>query len=198
MFTGIVQEIGTVRELASAASGARLEVASSLVLERLAVDDSVNVHGVCLTVTQRDARSFSADVVPETLARTTLGRLHLGSSVNLEPAVAAGSSLGGHIVQGHVDGTASVESVERLGEGARLRLRVPSGLGRYLVEKGFVALDGVSLTVAALQGDLFDVALIPHTAQRTTLGMLREGDLVNVEVDIIGKYVERLLEARTR
>ena len=198
MFTGIVAEIGTVRHVAETASGSRMEIGCARVLQRLSLDDSVSVMGVCLTVVARDDHSFTVDLVPETLARTTLGRLSRGSHVNLEPAATPTTALGGHFVQGHVDGTTPLVRRERLGEGARLRFALPKGLARYVVEKGFVALDGVSLTVAAVAATSFDVALIPHTARRTTLGSLREGDPVNIEVDIIGKYVERLLGTRKR
>jgi riboflavin synthase len=196
MFTGIVEEIGVVGHVEETASGKRLEVRAEKVLERLAIDDSIAVGGVCLTVIARDDRSFSVDVVPETLSRTTLGRLARGSRVDLERAATPATPLGGHIVQGHVDATATLSTRRSEGEGARLRFALPKGIARYVVEKGFIALDGVSLTVASVARTAFDVALIPHTAQRTTLGALREGDPVNVEVDIIGKYVERLLEAR--
>lgn len=195
MFTGIVEEIGTVRHVADTPSGKRIEVAAERVLERLAVDDSINLAGACLTVVARDDRSFSVDVVPETLARTTLGRLARGAHVDLERAVTPSTPLGGHIVQGHVDATTALRSRHAEGEGARLVFAMPKALARYIVEKGFIALDGVSLTVASLARTTFDIALIPHSAQRTTLGSLRDGDLVNVEVDIIGKYVERLLSA---
>lgn len=193
MFTGIVEEIGTVRHVAETPSGRRFEIGAERVLDRLAVDDSINVAGACLTVVARDDRSFTVDVVPETISRTTLGRLSRGSHVDLERAATPTTALGGHIVQGHVDATTSLISRHSEGDGARLRFALPKGLARYVVEKGFITLDGVSLTVAALAKTTFDIALIPHSAQRTTLGSLREGDLVNVEVDIIGKYVERLL-----
>lgn len=196
MFTGIVGEIGTVRHVEETASGRRLEVASSRVVERLETDDSVNVMGTCLTVVSRDDRSFAVDVVPETLARSTLGRLVRGTRVNLEAAVAPDGSLGGHIVQGHVDGTTRLLTRAPQGGSARLRFALPKELSRYVVEKGFIALDGVSLTVASLRKTYFEVALIPHSAERTTLGSLREGDPVNVEVDVLAKYVERLLAAR--
>jgi riboflavin synthase len=196
MFTGIVEEIGTVRHVSETPSGRRLEIAAEKVLERLALDDSINVAGACLTVVARDDRSFSVDVVPETISRTTLGRLARGSRVDLERAVTPVTALGGHIVQGHVDATTSLLSRKAEGEGARLRFAMPKELARYVVEKGFIALDGVSLTVASLTKTSFDIALIPRSARATTLGSLREGDLVNVEVDIIGKYVERLLGAK--
>lgn len=196
MFTGIVEEVGLVRHAADTPSGRRFEIGAARVLDRLAVDDSINVAGACLTVVARDDRSFTVEAVPETLSRTTLGRLARGSRVDLERAVTPATALGGHIVQGHVDGTTALMTRQAEGEGARLRFALPKDCARYVVEKGFIALDGVSLTVASLAKTTFDVALIPHSAQRTTLGTLREGDLVNVEVDIISKYVERLLGAK--
>ena len=198
MFTGIVEEIGTVRHVDETPSGRRFEIAAEKVLDRLGVDDSIDVAGACLTVTARDDRSITVIAVPETLARTTLGRLARGSHVDLERAATPTTALGGHIVQGHVDATTALVERRAEGDGARLRFALPKQLARYVVEKGFITLDGVSLTVAALARTTFDIALIPHTAQRTTLGQLREGDLVNVETDVIGKYVERLLEGRTR
>lgn len=193
MFTGIVEEIGTVRHVASTASGSRLEVACARVLDRLAVDDSINVAGACLTVIERDDRGFAADVVPETIARTTLGGLLRGSRVNLERAATPETALGGHLVQGHIDGTTKLVARTAEGQGARLRFAMPKTAGRYIVMKGFVTIDGVSLTVAGLGKTFFEVALIPHTAERTTLGALGVGETVNVEVDIVAKYVERLL-----
>ncbi len=196
MFTGIVEEIGVVRGVVDTASGARLEVACRRILERLAVDDSVNVAGTCLTVTARDPAGFAVDVVPETLSRSSLAAAAAGGHVNLERAATPTTLLGGHIVQGHVDGIAELLERTRVGDGARLRFGLAPVLARYVVEKGFIALDGVSLTVASIEGTAFEIALIPHTAARTTLGALREGSVVNVEVDIIGKYVERLLGTR--
>lgn len=197
MFTGIVEEIGTVRHVADSPSGKRLEIGCARVLERLAVDDSVNVDGACLTVIARDDRSLTVELVPETLSRTNLGRAARGTRVNLERAATPTTALGGHLVQGHVDGTAALRSRHAAGDGATLAFDLPRALARYVVEKGYVALDGVSLTVASLARATFEVALIPHTARSTTLGALREGDPVNVEVDIVGKYVERMLGART-
>lgn len=198
MFTGIVEEIGVVRHVAETPSGRRLEISAERVLERLAIDDSIAVSGVCLTVVARDDRSFTVDAVPETLARTTLGGISRGTRLDLERAATPVTALGGHIVQGHVDGTVALVERHAEGDGARLRFRLPRDLSRYVVEKGFIAVDGVSLTIASVAKTTFDVALIPHTARRTTLGSLRADDLVNVEVDIIGKYVERLLDARER
>jgi riboflavin synthase len=193
VFTGIVQEIGTVRHIEPTRSGSRIEVAASRVMQRLAIDDSISVAGVCLTVVGRDDRSFTSDVVPETLSRTTLGELSRGSRVNLEAAATPETALGGHFVQGHVDATAKLQERAAEGDGARLRFALPKALGRYVVQKGFITLDGVSLTVARLGKTFFEVALIPHTAERTTLGALRRGDAVNVEVDVIAKYVERIV-----
>ncbi|HZP97283.1 MAG TPA: riboflavin synthase [Candidatus Limnocylindria bacterium] len=196
MFTGIVEEIGTVKHLAPTASGTRLEIACARVMERLEVDDSISVAGTCLTVVDRDDRSFAADVVPETLARTNLGALARGSRVNLERAATPTTALGGHFVQGHVDATTRLQRRTPEGEGARLRFALPKELARYVVMKGFITLDGVSLTVARLGKTFFEIALIPHTAQQTTLGTLRDGERVNVEVDVLAKYVERIVRAR--
>ena len=193
MFTGIVEEIGTVRHVGPTTSGSRLEIACTRVLDRLSVDDSINVAGACLTVVDRDDRGFASDVVPETIARTTLGALLRGSRVNLERAATPQTALGGHLVQGHIDGTAKLVARRSEGEGARLRFALPKTTERYIVMKGFITLDGVSLTVAALGKTYFGIALIPHTAEHTTLGALRVGEAVNVEVDIVAKYVERLL-----
>lgn len=193
MFTGIVEEIGTVRHVGPTASGSRLEIACARVLERLSVDDSVNVAGACLTVIDRDDRGFVSDVVPETISRTSLGGLMRGSRVNLERAATPETALGGHLVQGHVDGTTKLVTRRAVGEGARLRFALPKATARYVVMKGFITIDGVSLTVAGLGKTYFEVALIPHTAERTTLGALGVGEAVNIEVDIVAKYVERLL-----
>src|SRR2546427_103171 len=185
MVTGIVEEIGMVRHQEPSPSGARLEIACQRVVDRLAIDDSVNVAGACLTVVQRDDRGFAVDVVPETLSKTTLGAATRGTKVNLERAATPTTALGGHFVQGHVDGTTKLLARED----QRLRFALDPAWARYVVEKGFIAIDGVSLTVASLDDGRFDVALIPHTAARTTLGEAREADLVNIEVDILGKDV---------
>ena len=196
MFTGIVEEIGTVRHIEPTRSGSRIEVAATRVMSRLAIDDSISVAGTSLTVIGRDDRSFTADVVPETLSLTTLSALTRGSRVNLELAATPETALGGHFVQGHVDATAKLLTRTAEGEGARLRLALPKALGRYVVLKGFITLDGVSLTVARLGKTFFEIALIPHTAERTTLGALHPGEAVNIEVDVIAKYVERIVRKR--
>jgi riboflavin synthase len=192
MFTGIVREIGTVAGIATRDAGARLEIESGLASET-AAGDSVSVEGVCLTAAEVGPELFTADVMNQTLSLTTLGELERGAPVNLEPALRAGEPLGGHLVQGHADGVGSIVSEMADGFARRLRVSIPDGLGRYLVEHGSVAVAGVSLTVAALGDDWFEVSLIPETLERTTLGRLGEGDRVNLELDVLARYVERLL-----
>ena len=197
MFTGIVAEIGAVRHTGPNASGLRLEIASSAVVQDLGVDASVNVAGVCLTVVERDTHGFAVDVVAETLSRTTLGRAIRGTRVNLEAAATPTTALGGHFVQGHVDATTKLVGRREEGGGAaRLRFALPKGIARYIVMKGFITLDGVSLTIAGLGKTFFEIALIPHTAEGTTLGALAPGELVNVETDVLAKYVERLVRKK--
>ncbi|HEY3463336.1 MAG TPA: riboflavin synthase [Gaiellaceae bacterium] len=194
MFTGIVREVGTV----AAFDGSRLVVAATETAEGAAVGDSVAVAGACLTVVDaRDGR-LSFDVVPETLARTSLGGLEEGGAVNLELSLRVGDRLGGHVVQGHVDAVGRVRSVAPEEDGRRVWIDAPEQVLGYCIEKGSVALDGVSLTVAALDDDGFEVALIPHTLAVTTLGRLEPGDAVNLEADVLGKVVERLVAGRLR
>jgi len=193
VFTGIVEEMGTVRHVGLTKSGSRLEIACSRVLDRLSVGDSVNVAGACLTVIDRDDRGFASDIAQEIIARTTLGTLLRGSRVNLERAATPETALGGHLVQGHVDGTTKLVARRSEGEGARLRFALPKTTARYIVMKGFITIDGVSLTIAGLGKTYFEVALNPHAAERTTLGALGVGETVDIEVDIVAKYVERLL-----
>jgi riboflavin synthase len=192
MFTGIVRELGSV----AAFDGSRLVVAATETAASAGVGDSVAVAGVCLTVVERDDGRLAFDVVPETLSRTALGRLEPGSSVNLEPSLRVGDALGGHVVQGHVDGVGRVRSVTPEGDGRRVWIDAPETVVRYCIEKGSIAVDGVSLTVAAFDDEGFEVALIPHTLAVTTLGSLESGDEVNLEADVLGKVVERLLAAR--
>ena len=199
MFTGIVIERG--RLIADPASsgqgGVRLEIGLSPALtERLAIGDSLAVAGVCLTITQRDTDRVAVELSPETLSRTTLGELRHGDVVNLEPALRMGDPLGGHWVQGHVDATAQVVDRRDLTDHRELAFSIPTDLAPLLVEKGSVTVDGVSLTVSALLADRFEVALIPHTLDVTTLSQLAPGDRVNLEVDVLGKYVHRILAAR--
>ena len=198
MFTGIVRELGEVSALDAADGGVRLTSLAPETAAATAVGDSVSVNGVCLTAVAADDGTLSFDAVPETLERSALARLAPGSAVNLEPALRVGEPLGGQVVQGHVDGVATVVSLESEGDGARLTLDLPPELGRYAVEKGSIAVDGVSLTIAALDGARIAIALVPHTLAQTTLGRLAPGDPVNVEADVLAKHVERLLEARGR
>jgi riboflavin synthase len=192
VFTGIVREVATVAAVAEAEGGIRLELDAPGTAPGVAIGDSVSIGGVCLTVVGIDGPRLAFDAVPETLARTSLGGLAAGSRVNVEPALRAGDPLGGHYVQGHVDGVGTVLSVEPEGDGARIAITAPE-LARYCVEKGSIAVEGVSLTIAALREDGFEVALIPHTLEVTTLGGLAPGDRVNLEADVLAKYVEKLL-----
>jgi riboflavin synthase len=190
VFTGIVRELGAVDALEESEAGARLRVRAPETAAATAVGDSVSVNGVCLTAVEVDDGVLAFDAVPETLRRSSLGRLDAGSAVNVEPALRAGEPLGGHIVQGHVDGVARVRRADDEG----LEIEAPPEILRYCVEKGSIAVEGVSLTIAGLSEDAFTVALVPHTRAVTTLGALAAGDEVNLEVDLIAKHVERLLD----
>lgn len=197
MFTGIVEELGTIARLDRGTDSARLTVRGPLVTSDATHGASIAVNGVCLTVVEHADGEFTVDVMAETLSRSSLGSLRAGDRVNLERAMAAGGRFGGHVVQGHVDGTAQV--LERV-PGDRwevVRLSLPAGLARYVVEKGSITVDGVSLTVASIDDTSFTVSLIPTTLDLTTLGHKGIGDLVNLEVDVLAKYVERLMSAPT-
>ena len=195
MFTGIVEELGVVAALEPRQAGARLRIRSSALARDLQTGTSVAVNGVCLTALDPTPGSFAADLAPETLSRSNLGGLRPGDRVNLERPVTPTTLLSGHIVQGHVDATGDVVSLEALGDGNWwLKVKVPAELDRYLVHKGSVALDGISLTIAELApGPVVHVTIIPHTYANTTLGCLRPGGRLNVEVDVLAKYVEKLL-----
>ncbi len=193
MFTGIIEELGSVAAIENHASGARLRVAASLVTSDTSNGDSISVNGVCLTAIDVSPTSFSADVSPETLKRTTIGNLNPGSPVNLERAVTPATRLGGHIVQGHVDGRGTLISSEPQGEFWTVRIGFPPDLARYFVQKGSVTVEGISLTIAALADDNFDIAVIPKTWEMTNLSSLGPGHAVNLEVDVIAKYVERMM-----
>jgi riboflavin synthase len=193
VFTGIVRELGTVVAAEATGEGRRLVVRAAETAASTSVGDSVAVSGCCLTATRIDGDQISFDAVPETIARTTLGRLQADDRVNVEPAVRAGEPLGGHYVQGHVDGVGRVQSVEAEGDGLRVFVEAPDDVLRYCVEKGSVTMDGVSLTVAELADDSFAVALVPHTLGATTLAELAPGREVNLEADVLAKYAERLL-----
>jgi riboflavin synthase len=197
VFTGIVREIGSVEAVERGDQGARLRVRAGLTAD-LAEGDSVAVSGTCLTVASAADGAFEADVMNQTLSVTTLGTLEAGGTVNLEPPLRAGEPLGGHLVQGHVDGTAEVAAVSEDGFARRLRIVAAPDLLRYVVEHGSVTLDGVSLTVAGLADDGFEVSLIPETLERTTLSDLAAGGRVNVEIDVIARYAERLMQGFER
>ncbi len=196
MFTGLIEELGRIEAIEPAGGGQRLVIAAAVVPAGLATGDSVAVNGVCLTVVACSSTGFTAEAVSETLERSTLGALHRGESVNLERALLAAGRFGGHFVQGHVDGIGEVAALQPRDPGFWLQVKVPDALLPLMVEKGSIAIDGVSLTIAALEGDTVSVALIPHSARQTTLGQKKRGDRVNIESDIIGKYVQRLLEGR--
>jgi len=196
MFTGIITEIGEVLRYTRRGGGGRLTVAAPETAAALTVGGSVAVEGVCLTAAARDGTAFEADLSPATVAKTTLGDLRPGETVNLELPTAAGSPLGGHLVQGHVDGVGRIRELRPLGEGYELRVTVAPEVGRYVVEKGSVAVAGISLTAVDVGAGGFAAAIIPHTYENTTLRGRQAGDAVNVEVDIIAKYVERFLVGR--
>jgi len=193
VFTGIVRELGRVGAVEGGADGVRLVVEAPQTAAQAALGDSVAVDGVCLTVVETTDGRLAFDAVPETLSRPPLGRRAAGGGVSVEGALRAGEPLGGHIVQGHVDGVGRVRSAEPEGDGRRIWVDVPPDLARYTVEKGSITVEGASLTVADIDGAGFAVALIPHTLEATTLGSLAAGDPVNLEVDVLAKYVERLL-----
>lgn len=192
MFTGLIQNIGKVETLEATPEGARLRIATGLGAE-IGAGDSVAVNGVCLTATVADENGFETEAMNQTLAVTALGAVEAGSRVNLELAMKASERLGGHIVQGHVDGVGTVLAVEDDGFARRIRIGLPSRLLRYAIDKGSICLDGVSLTVAALGDEWVEVSLIPETLERTTLGELVAGSELNVECDVVAKYVERLV-----
>jgi riboflavin synthase len=212
MFTGIIEHHGVVSALDRSANGGRIRVRAPELASGLAISGSIAVNGCCLTVVERDAKDFSADLSPETLRRTTFGDLKPGARVNLERPLTAGKELGGHFVQGHVDSVGRIVRLDREGGGEKTRakediktpedanwwleIQVPGSVKSYVAEKGSIAVDGISLTIAAVRGDIASFAIIPYTYAHTNLAGLHIGDPVNLEADILAKYVERLLEAR--
>ncbi len=194
MFTGIIEELGQVQAIEPRATGSRLRVRASEVTSDLREGDSVCVNGVCLTAVDLKEQNFGADVSPETLRRSGLGELKVGSRVNLERAMKPSSRLGGHIVQGHVDGVGTIEALDLLGDNNWwLKVRAPDELDRYLVFKGSVAIDGISLTIADVSSGVVSVTIIPHTFEHTNLRTKRVGDRVNLETDVLAKYVEKMI-----
>jgi riboflavin synthase len=196
MFTGIVEELGSVKALRREAGAARLTISASTVLSDTAIGDSICVNGVCLTVVEMSGSEFSADVAVETLKVTNLGDLKIGARVNLERALQLSARIGGHLVSGHVDSVGRIREKRDEGNGWRIFIDAPGSVLRYVIKKGSIAIDGISLTVADVDRTGFSIAMIPHTAKLTTLGFKAGGDSVNLETDIIGKYVERLLSGR--
>lgn len=195
MFTGLVEELGYVAALEPIGDGIRLRLAAMTVMDDIEMGASIAVNGVCLTVVEFDSEHFAIDAVPETMDRTSLGSLEVGSTVNLERAVRASDRLGGHIVQGHVDATTRITNIESYEDGSwRYHFALADDASPYVVEKGSITIDGISLTVASLSDTEFSIAVIPHTADVTTLGSRQVGDLVNLEVDVLAKYVERQLK----
>ncbi len=193
MFTGIVEETGTVKQIKNGAVSAELKIEGKTIFSDIHLGDSIAVNGVCLTVTSFDKNTFTADVMHETLNRSSLGSLSSGSKVNLERAMSAQGRFGGHIVSGHIDGTGKIESLTKDGIAVWVKISTSKEILRLIVEKGSITIDGISLTVADLGKNYFQVSVIPHTASNTTLLSKKKGDVVNLENDVVGKYVERLL-----
>ena len=193
MFTGIIEEVGSVASIRKGAHSCVLTVNASRVLEDVHLGDSIATNGVCLTVTSFTSHSFSADVMHETLNRSSLGSLHIGSPVNLERAMLAGGRFGGHIVSGHIDGVGTISSIKEDDNAVWYTVEAPSNILRYIIEKGSITLDGISLTVAKVTNSNFSVSIIPHTRAQTNLASKKVGDVLNLENDLVGKYVEKLL-----
>ncbi|MEG6615255.1 riboflavin synthase [Peptococcaceae bacterium 1198_IL3148] len=196
MFTGIVEELGTIRSITKGADSAKLHINASKVLQGIKLGDSIAVNGVCLTATTFSDDGFTADCMAETLAKSNLGELAPGSEVNLERALRLGDRLGGHIVTGHIDGVGSIIKIERHDIAILITVKAPPAVMRYIIKKGSVAIDGTSLTVVDHTPDTFQVSLIPHTAHHTVLGGKKVGDQVNLEGDVLGKYIEKLMGQR--
>ena len=196
MFTGIIEEVGTVKSLKFGSVTGQIELRAKTVLENTKIGDSIAVNGVCLTVTAMSPEGFTADVMPETLRRSNLGGLSVGSKVNLERAMAADGRFGGHIVAGHIDGTGAITEMRNEGNAVWVRIQAAGDILRYIVEKGSIAIDGISLTVATVSDIDFQVSIIPHTGSETTLLTKRPGSVVNLENDIVGKYIEKLMMPR--
>ena len=193
MFTGIVEEIGTVVSISKGVQSSKLTLQGDVIFEDMHIGDSIAVNGVCLTVTTKTSNTFTVDVMAETLRRSSLGSLINGSKVNMERAMAANGRFGGHIVSGHIDGTGVIESFVKEDNAVWVTINTPSKILKYIIEKGSITIDGISLTVAYVDSDCFKVSLIPHTAANTTLLIKKPGDIVNLENDVVGKYIDKLL-----
>lgn len=193
MFTGIIEETGVIRALSMSGHSGEIRIRANKVLERTKIGDSIAVNGICLTVTSLSADGFTADIMPETVSRSSMKTAAAGDKVNLERAMAADGRFGGHIVSGHIDGTGTIREMSRDENAVWVRIQAGLEILRYIVEKGSITIDGISLTVARVTGQDFSVSIIPHTGEETTLLSRREGDIVNLETDIIAKYTEKLL-----
>ena len=193
MFTGIIEGLGTIREIRSEGQGKRMAVNADFFLEQTRIGDSICVSGSCLTVVMIDAKRFTVDVSPETLARTTFGNAKIGDRVNLERALRLSDRIDGHLVSGHIDGIGTITLKQNIGNAVIVSFKVSEFISHYMIQKGSVAVDGISLTINNCGHDSFDVSIIPHTAKLTTIGFKKTGDLVNIETDMIGKYVERFV-----
>jgi riboflavin synthase len=195
MFTGIIEGLGTVSGLRPSASGQRITVDADFPLDRTKVGDSISVSGACLTAVKIEGRRFQADISPETLDKTTFKRAKIGDRVNLERALVLSDRIDGHLVSGHVDGTGLIRAKQSAGNATLVTIEVPAWMSRYIISKGSVAVDGISLTVNTCGPDRFEVSIIPHTGKLTTIGLKQNGAHVNIETDMIGKYVERFMDA---
>jgi len=193
MFTGIVEEIGTIQGIRSGANSSTLTIKGDVIFDDMKLGDSIAVNGVCLTVASFSKNTFDADVMHETLKRSSTGELKSGSSVNLERAMPANGRFGGHIVTGHIDGTGTISNIKRDDNAIIYTVKTTSNVMKYIVEKGSIAIDGISLTIVSITADSFSVSIIPHTAKSTILSEKKVGDTVNLENDVIGKYVEKLM-----
>jgi riboflavin synthase len=198
MFTGIIEGLGTIREIRPEGQGKRMTVDADFLLERTRIGDSICVSGACLTVVLIDNKRFTADVSPETLEKTTFKHARIGDRVNLERALRFSDRIDGHLVSGHIDGTGTVMLNQNMGNAIIVSFKVPEFISNYMIQKGSVAVDGISLTVNHCGKESFDVSIIPHTAKLTTIGFKKAGDLVNIETDMIGKYVERFVGGKRR
>ncbi len=193
MFTGLIEEIGQIRSIENFGDGSRLHINATKILDDINLGDSIAVNGVCLTVVSHSDNSFSVEAVKETMTRSALSELKIHQNVNLERALKANSRLGGHFVQGHVDGIGTVLAMDKQDPGYLLKIKLPADLSRFLVEKGSIAINGISLTLASVDNDRISLAIIPHTVQATTLHALKSGDSVNIEVDVLGKYIYKMV-----
>ncbi len=197
MFTGIIEELGTIKGVRRQSEGILLSVSAKVIMDSMKTGDSIAINGACLTVTDFDKLSFTADVSGETVKRTNLGKLRGGDKVNIERPMKLSDRLGGHLVSGHIDGIGFIRGVDKKGGMSLFTLEVPKEIQGYLIQKGSIAIDGISLTVNEVNGNRFSVMVIPHTAKMTTLGFKKSGDIVNLEADMIGKYVEKFIKTRT-